>query len=68
MSHVKFFYGSSADPLTKHDKGPNGLGCPVSTEYVTMNMEEDRQPLVNIDEINESGPELYRKLGDIAKT
>ena len=32
-----------------------------------MNMIEERQSIENIDKINDSGPELYKKLADLAK-
>ena len=58
MQIVKFFYGTSADPLTEDDK-VRGLDCPANTEYITMNTEDDKQPEIIIEEINASGPELY---------
>ena len=44
MSVVKYFYGTSADPLTEDDKGPNGLDCPDDTEYIKITIEENRKP------------------------
>jgi hypothetical protein len=68
LKSFKHVYGTSADQLTEDDKGAEGLDCPVNTEYIFMNTEKDKQPHMNIKEINKSGPELYQKLGEMAKT
>ena len=68
MKSAQFFYGTSADEPSHEDKGGDGLGCPANTEYILMNTKYEQKPVITLDIIDKSGPELYEKLGKEAKT
>ena len=62
------FFGFCADPLTKEDKGPEGLGLPETAETTQIKLGEEWKPETDYKEIRESGDAVYQRIVEESKS